>query len=156
MNLVLRNRNGFPYPFAVQRAPFNGSFDRLLNSVAKDYFAPEVTVPAGARTAPRLDVTESEKAYVIEAELPGVTKENVKISVDGKQVRLEAEVKRETDRKEGETVVFSERSIEKFARSFTLKTEVDDTRSTAKLENGILTLTLPKKEALHPKQIQVQ
>jgi HSP20 family protein len=98
---------------------------------------------------------------VVEAELPGVVKEDVKISVDGNQVTLEAEVKRKVEHKDGEsqqgeTVVFAERTVQKFARSFTLAVEVDDERTVAKLENGILTLTLPKKEALRPKQIQVQ
>lgn len=156
MNLVLRNRHGFPLPFAFRRAPVDGSFDRLFNSVVEDYFAPATGKAASAGIAPRVNVTESDKAYVVEAELPGVVKENVKISVDGKHVTLEAEVKREVERKEGETVVFAERSAQKFARSFSLSAEVDDERTVAKLENGILTLTLPKKEALRPKQIQVQ
>jgi len=156
MNLVLRNRNGFPMPFAIRRAPVSGSFDRLFDSVVEDYFAPAKNKTASATIAPRVNVTESEKAYVVEAELPGVVKENVKISVDGKQVTLEAEVKREVERKEGETVVFAERTVQKFARSFTLATEVDDEHTVAKLENGVLTLTLPKKEAMRPKHIQVQ
>lgn len=159
MNLVLRNRHGFPLPFAFRRAPVDGSFDRLFNSVVEDYFAPaagKAATAASAGIAPRVNVTESDKAYIVEAELPGVVKENVKISVDGKHVTLEAEVKREVERKEGETVVFAERSAQKFARSFSLSAEVDDERTVAKLENGILTLTLPKKEALRPKQIQVQ
>lgn len=156
MNLVLRSRNGFPVPFTVRHAPLDGSFDSLVNGIVEDYFAPAKAKTIATRAAPRINVTESEKAYVVEAELPGVTKENVKISVDGKQVTLEAEVKREVERKEGEIVVISERTVEKFARSFTLTSEVDDLRTVAKLENGILTLTLPKKEELRPKQILVQ
>lgn len=156
MNLVLRNRHGFPLPFAFRRTPVDGSFDRLFDSVVEDYFAPVKSKTASASVAPRVNVTESDKAYVVEAELPGVTKENVKISVEGKHVALEAEVTRDTERKEGETVVFAERSIQKFARSFAFAAEVDNDRSVAKLENGILILTLPKKEELRPKQIQVQ
>jgi len=156
MNFVLRNHNGFPVPFAFRRTPVNGSFDRLFDSVVEDYFAAPKNKTASAGIAPRINVTESEQAYVVEAEIPGVTKENVKISVDGKHVTLEAEVKRDVERKEGETVVFAERTVQKFSRSFTLAAEVDDERTVAKLENGILTLTLPKKEALRPKQIQVQ
>jgi HSP20 family protein len=156
MNLVLRNHNGFPLPFAFRRSGANNSFDRLFDSVVEDYFAPTKSKVAHAHVAPRIDVTESDKAYIVEAEIPGVAKENIKISVDGKNVTLEAEVKREVEQKEGETVVFAERSVKKFSRSFTLATEVDDERTVAKLENGVLTLTLPKKEELRPKQIQVQ
>jgi len=155
MNLVLR-KHGFPRSFAVGRTPLNGSLDELFDSMVKGYFAPAGAEVSSARNTPRVNVVESDKAYVVEAELPGVSKENVKISVDGNKVTLEAEVKRETDRSEGEKVVYSERSIQKFARSFTLKSDVDDTRTTAKLENGILTLTLPKKEELQPKHIPVQ
>jgi len=158
MNLVLRNRHGFPIPFAFHRTPVNGSFDRLLDSVVEDYFAPHKSKAASTTLAPRINVTESETSYVVEAEMPGVTKENVKISVDGNHVTLEAEVKRDTEKKEGETVVFAERSVQKFARSFTLASEVDDARSIAKLEHGVLTLTLPKKVEIQPqpKHIQVQ
>ena len=161
MNLVLRHRHGFPLPFALHRAAGNGSFDRLFDSMVEDRFSPATGKAAGAAIAPRVDVTESKTAYVVEAELPGVVKEDVKISVDGNQVTLEAEVKRKVEHKDGEsqqgeTVVFAERTVQKFARSFTLAVEVDDERTVAKLENGILTLTLPKKEALRPKQIQVQ
>ncbi|HSY26258.1 MAG TPA: Hsp20/alpha crystallin family protein [Burkholderiaceae bacterium] len=159
MNFVLRNHNGFPVPFAFRRTPANGSFDRLFDSVVEDYFAApknKTTKTANTSIAPRINITESEQAYIVEAEIPGVTKENVKISVDGKHVTLEAEVKRDVESKEGETVIFAERTVQKFSRSFTLAVEVDDERTIAKLENGILTLTLPKKEALRPKQIQVQ
>ncbi len=80
----------------------------------EDYFAP-TRIEASLRLAtPRIDVAESEKAYIVEAELPGVAKENIKISVDGNVVTLEAEVKRDTARKEGETVVLAERTVEKF------------------------------------------
>jgi HSP20 family protein len=155
MNLVLRNRNGFPVPFAFRRTPVDSSFERLINSVVEGYFSQDQGKEA-ASVAPRINVTESESAYVVEAEIPGVTKENVTIAIEGKRVTLEAEVKRETERKEGETLLFSERTIEKFARSFTLSAEVDDERTVAKLENGILTLTLPKKEELKPRKILVE
>ncbi|MBV8666139.1 MAG: Hsp20/alpha crystallin family protein [Burkholderiaceae bacterium] len=159
MNLVLRSRNGYPTPFAFRRA--SGSLDRLFDNMVEDFFAPGGAHTRAAGTqiaahAPRINLSESATAYVVEAELPGVAKENVKISVDGNVVTLEAEVKRDTERKEGETVVFAERRTEKFARSFTLASEVDDEKSVAKLENGVLTLTLPKKAELLPKQIQVQ
>jgi HSP20 family protein len=152
MSLVLRNR-AYPTPYSFRRV--NG-FDRLFDSFFDGFTPSETSNTTSAHVSPRINIIESAAAYVVEAELPGVAKENVNISVDGKLVTIEAEVKRGTERKEGETVVFAERSIEKFSRSFKLAVEVDDTKSVAKLENGILTLTLPKKEALRPKQIAVQ
>ena len=154
MSLVLRSR-GYTAPYSFRRVPVNG-FDRLFDSFFDGYLPASASTAAAAHASPRIDVTESATAYVVEAELPGVVKENVGISVDGKLVTITAEVKRETERKEGETVVFAERGTEKFSRSFKLAVEVDDAKSVAKLENGILTLTLPKKEALRPKQIAVQ
>ena len=156
MSIVLRNHRGYSVPFSFRRVPVTGPFEHLFDSLVDDYFAPAKSDAAPVTVAPRLNVTESATAYVVEAELPGVTKENVKIAVDGKLVTLEAEIKREVQAKEGETVVFAERTTEKFSRSFKLAAEVDDSRSVAKLENGILTLTLPKKEELRPKHIQVQ
>jgi len=152
MSLVLRNRS-YATPYAFRRV--NG-FDRLFDSFFDGHFPAQESGASSAAVAPRINVTESAAAYVVEAELPGVAKENVNISVDGKLVTIEAEVKRNTERVEGETVVFAERSTEKFSRSFKLAVEVDDGKSAAKLENGVLTLTLPKKEALRPKQIAVQ
>ena len=154
MSLVLRNR-AYATPYSFHRVPVNG-FDRLFDSFFDGYLSPSPSASSTASIAPRINVTESATAYVVEAELPGVAKENVNISVDGQLVTIEAEAKREAERKEGETVVFAERSTEKFSRSFKLAVEVDDSKSAAKLENGILTLTLPKKEALRPKQIAVQ
>jgi HSP20 family protein len=154
MSIVLRNR-GYATPYSFRRIPVNG-FDRLFDSFFDGSFPGSADAAAPAHVSPRINIVESATAYVVEAELPGVAKENVNISVDAKLVTIEAEVKRDTERKEGETVVFAERSTEKFSRSFKLAAEVDDSKSVAKLENGILTLTLPKKEALRPKQIAVQ
>jgi len=159
MNLVLRNRHGFPTPFSFRRIPADGSIEHLIDTMFDGYFSPTQSKAATGATggiAPRINITESESAYVVEAEIPGVSKENVKISIEGKRVTLEAEVKRDTERKEGETLVFAERTAEKFVRSFTLSSEVDDEKTVAKLENGILTLTLPKRAELQPKKILVQ
>ena len=154
MNFVVRNHNGFP--FAVRRAPAHSTFDRLFDTAFDDLFHAPRTKASENSVAPRINVSESEEAYTVEAEIPGVTKENVKISVEGKKVTLEAEVKREAEEKDGENTVRVERTVRKFARSFLLPKEVDDTQSAAKLENGILTLTLPKKAEARAKQISVQ
>ncbi len=155
MNLILRNRNGFPLPIALRPTSFDEPFSRLIDSVLEDYFAP-VQTREPLVSAPRMNVTESEQAFEVEAELPGVTKENLNISVDGKRVSIEAEIKRASERKEGEKVIREERVVKKFARNFILTGEVDETRAAAKLENGILQLSLPKKAEAQPKQIPIQ
>ena len=159
MNFVVRNHNGFPVPYAFRRTPVNGyagSFDRLFDSVFDDFFTASKSRATNDSVAPRLSVKEDQQAYIVEAEIPGVTKENVKISVEGNVVTLEAEVKRQVEQKDGDNVTQVEKTVRKFARRFTLAKDVDDAQSVAKLENGILTLTLPKKAELRPKQIIVQ
>jgi len=80
----------------------------------------------------------------------------LRVSVDGQRVTIEAEVKRETERKEGETVVHAERIIRKYARSLELTGEIDDANAVAKLENGVLSLVLPRKQAVQSRLLAIQ
>ncbi|MCU6498476.1 Hsp20/alpha crystallin family protein [Rugamonas sp. A1-17] len=93
----------------------------------------------------KLDVAETEQAYSVKAELPGMKKEDIKVDVDGNRVTISAETKRESEQKEGETVVRSERYVGQLYRSFTLEKDVDDGKAEAKYQDGVLELTLPKK-----------
>lgn len=97
--------------------------------------------------SPALDVTESERAYTVQLEMPGVAKEDVKIAIDGRRVSVEARSQRSDEKKDGERVVYRERSVSSYARSFTLPQDIDQTESQAKLDNGVLTLTLTKRRA---------
>ncbi len=153
MNLILRNRSGYPLPGSLRTTVFGN----LLASMLDDFLAP---APEGTRESavysPRIDLTENDKGYLIEADLPGVAKNDLKVSVDGQRVTIEAEVKRETERKEGETVVHVERLVRKYARSMELPGEVDDANAVAKLENGVLSLVLPKKQAVQSRLLTIQ
>lgn len=93
----------------------------------------------------KLEVKETEQAYDVKAELPGMKKEDIKVDIDGNRVSISAEVKRESEKKEGETVVRSERYYGQQYRSFTLENDVDDSKAVAKYQDGVLQLTLPKK-----------
>ncbi|GJI97058.1 MULTISPECIES: Hsp20/alpha crystallin family protein [Duganella] len=93
----------------------------------------------------KLDVAETEQAYSVKAELPGMKKEDIKVDVEGNRVTISAETKRESEQKEGKTVVRSERYVGQLYRSFTLEKEVDDGKAEAKYQDGVLELTLPKK-----------
>jgi HSP20 family protein len=104
----------------------------------------------------KVDVAEKNGAYVVTAELPGVKKEDIHISIDGAQVTLEAEVKREKEASKDERVLHSERVYGKVMRSFTLPQEVDESKAQAKFQDGVLELTLPKKAAAQRKQISIQ
>ncbi len=153
MNLILRNR----HPFALRSPASDRSVERLVDSLFDDFFAPRaLSAQEPVATSPRIQLVETAQAYEVQAELPGVAREDIKLTVDQRLVTIEAEVKRETERKEGEAVIHTERVVSKYARSFTLAAELDEARVVARLENGVLTLTLPKKEEKQPKQIAIQ
>ena len=109
-----------------------------------------------AEAAIKLEVSEDDKAYHVKAELPGVKKEDIDVQIDGNQVSLSAEVKREAEKKEGETVVHSERYYGRQYRSFTLDKDIDRAKAEAKFENGVLDLTLPKNGDKPAQRVQVQ
>lgn len=104
----------------------------------------------------RMDVSEDDKSYRVKAEIPGVKKEDIKISIDRNQVSISAEVKRESEEKKGETVLRSERYYGNQYRGFTLAQDVDEGKAEAKYEDGILLLTLPKRESTSAKQLAVK
>jgi HSP20 family protein len=104
----------------------------------------------------KIDVTENDAAYTVRAEIPGVKKEDVKVQVEGNRVSISCETKQEKEEKEGERVIYRECNQGSSYRTFTLGSEVDDTKAEAKYENGTLELTLPKKEGKTAKRIEVK
>ncbi|HYC46528.1 MAG TPA: Hsp20/alpha crystallin family protein [Burkholderiales bacterium] len=111
---------------------------------------------AWGQAAPiRIDVSESEKAYRLVAEMPGVRKEDINVSIDGNEVTISAEVKNEKQADEGERTLRSERFYGKVSRTLTLGFPIDEAGAQAKYADGVLELTLPKSEAAMPKRITV-
>jgi HSP20 family protein len=104
----------------------------------------------------KMDVTEQNGAYLVKAEIPGVGKDDIQVSIEGNQVTIGAEVKREKDVKDGERVLRSERYFGSVYRGFTLPVEVDESASEAKYENGVLQLKLVKKPASAGRKLAVQ
>lgn len=103
----------------------------------------------------RLDVHEDDKAYRVKAEIPGVDKNDIDLSIDGNQIAISAEIKREAKKKEGEREICSERYYGKVYRAFSTPTDVDSTKAEAKYDNGVLTLTLPKKSNGHSRKVAI-
>ena len=103
----------------------------------------------------RIDVKENATDYVVQAELPGVARDDIHVQIDGNRVSISAEVKRESEQKEGDRVLRSERYYGSLARSFSLANDIDDARSVARFENGVLALTLPKKSAPGARKLQI-
>jgi len=84
-----------------------------------------------------------------------VKKEDINVQVDGNRVSISAEVRRESEKKDGERVLRSERYYGAVARSFSLGSEMEESKAVAKFENGVLTLTLPKKVAPAAKRLAI-
>jgi HSP20 family protein len=103
----------------------------------------------------KMDVKESNGDYKIKAEIPGVKKDDIHVSIEGNRVSISAEVKKEKEVKEGEKVIRSERSYGMASRSFTLADEVDQSKVQAKYTDGVLELTLPKKPGSSRKEISI-
>ncbi len=103
----------------------------------------------------KMDLTENDKSYVVRAEIPGVNKEDIKVTVDGNMVSISAQVKHEKEKKEGEKVLCRERYQGSSYRSFTLASNVDEGKTQAKYDNGVLELTLPKKNGNGHKEIAI-
>ncbi|RKP52146.1 Hsp20/alpha crystallin family protein [Trinickia fusca] len=130
-------------PFSVESIPdlFQGLFSpmRLLTPFADV----------------KIDVTESDSAFTVRAELPGVDKKDIDVKIDGNVVSISAKAERSKALKEGERVIRSERYSGQLSRSFSLTCDIDDALATAKYLDGVLTLTLPKKTTASRKPLQI-
>jgi HSP20 family protein len=135
-------------------------FNDLVDDFFKGFLVRPVAYEGGRGTESlvrmKVDVTEKNGAYAVTAELPGVKKDEIQVSIDGAQVTLSAELKREKEVSQDERVLHTERTFGKVTRSFSLPQEVDEAKVEAKYRDGVLELTLPKKAAAQRKQITIQ
>jgi HSP20 family protein len=132
--------------------PFAGSG---IDELFRGFFTP-VRREQDGPAAIRIDVTENDKGYVVHAEIPGVSKEDIHVAIEGNQVSIGAEVKRETEKKDGERVLRTERYTGSVFRSFVLPSEIDESASEAKYEGGVLELKLAKKPVIAGRKLTVQ
>jgi HSP20 family protein len=133
--------------------PLEEAFENLVHGIPMWLPLPEAR--ASTPTQFRMDVTENDKEYQVLAELPGVRKEEISITINGNEVAVSAEVKREKDIKNSGAVLHAERYFGKLQRSFALGQEVDEAAAQAKYNDGVLELTLPKKAAAAVKRLAV-
>jgi HSP20 family protein len=128
--------------------PFEDVFRRMFRPIRweGEAAAPEIKV----------DVEESDKSYVVKAEIPGVKKEDIDVQIDGNVVTISAESKREKKVEEKGKVIRSERYYGSMLRSFSLASDVDQAEASAKYADGILELTLPKKATSAAKKLTVK
>jgi HSP20 family protein len=113
--------------------------------------ADDVNLPADIR----VDVSENDKEYLVSAEIPGANKDDIRVSIDGNYVSISADIKKDKEEKHGRSLV-RETYRGNVSRGFTLATDVDDKAAVAKLENGVLHLTLPKREGSGSRTLKIE
>ncbi len=104
----------------------------------------------------RMDVKENEKDYTVHAELPGVRKEDVQVTIEGNTLAVSAETKKATEEKEGDKLLRRERYFGKVYRGISLGQEVDEAGASARFENGVLELVLPKKAVTAARRLTIE
>jgi len=132
-------------PF-VMTDPLDTLFRGFFRPVQMDKEVPQI----------RMDVKEDEKGYTVHADIPGVNKDDIHVTLDGNTVSISAEVKKNSEQKEGEKVLRRERYVGHASRSFSLENEVDEASASARYQDGVLELVLPKKAAAAAKRLAIQ
>jgi HSP20 family protein len=132
-----------------------GRFDRLFNEMLQDVWGAPSPGGVGRPWAPAVDVKESEEALIFQVELPGLTKDDVEITIENNVLTLAGERKFEQEAK-GENYHRLERAYGTFSRSFTLPTGVQTDKVDASFEHGVLILHLPKQEESKPRKISIR
>lgn len=132
--------------------PADDAFDDLF----RGFFMRPVRFEGQADVQIKMDVSEDDKAYTVHAEIPGVKKEDIHVTIDGNQIAISAEIRNEKEVKEGEKVLRSERYYGKVSRAFTLGQDVDEAAAQAKYDNGVLELRLPKQVAAKARKLTIQ
>jgi HSP20 family protein len=133
---------------------FNRAFSPLFNGEASTATTPAETENVTRAWAPRVDILENETSYQVTAELPGVKKEDVEITVENNLLTLKGERKfeKEVDKEQYHRI---ERTYGSFLRSFTLPSRVVQDQVQAKFDNGLLLITIPKAAEARPKKIEI-
>ena len=103
----------------------------------------------------KIDVAESDAAYTVKAEMPGLQKSDIDVKIDGNVVSIGAKAERNKEWKEGERVIRSERYSGVISRSFSLASDIDEAKSSAQYQDGVLSLRLAKKVDSPKKRLQI-
>ena len=142
----------------IRREPYGSIFDQLFS----DYFT-RGNWPLTARSEElptsvlaRMDVVDKGDRYLVTVDLPGVKKEDIRVTVEGARVSIAAESKSQTETKEGDKVLHTERYASSYARSFELPTEVTEEKADANYENGVLRLALPKRAHVEGRRLTIR
>lgn len=135
-------------------AAMQSAMDRLFNDSLRSWTGMDEGL-AGTMSLP-IDVHETDNAYIVTTELPGVSPENINVRLQDNVLMIDGELPEQKIQKEGQRTLMQERRYGKFSRYVRLPQQVDPNKVEAQYENGILTLTVTKSEAAQPRQIPVK
>ena len=143
---VLTHPQAFARRAAI-RPVWSRAVERLLDE--------QTETPQATAQVPAMDVSETDTAYTLNFDLPGIVKEQVKVTLDGRRVSVDAAPAEAAAEAAGARIVYRERSAPRFARTVTLPVELDTARTTAAFVDGVLTLNIAKKAVAGPTTITV-
>jgi HSP20 family protein len=128
---------------------------RSMDDFLKDMGFKDALKDFGRPSPIRLDVTESEQAYLIKAELPGFKVDDISVDIDGNRVSISAESRQEHEETNGQKVVRRERHTGQYFRSFSLAQDIDADKAVARYRDGVLDMELPKLLGGSAKRLQI-
>ncbi len=135
-------------PFDMTVEPFDDLFRGFFRPVRFEGQAQPMQI--------KVDVKENDASYTVHADIPGVKKEDIHVTIDGNQISISAEMKKEKEEKDGDKVLRRERYFGKVSRSFALEQDIDEGASSAKYNDGVLELALPKKKTVAMKKLTIE
>jgi HSP20 family protein len=137
--------------------PFAGSglLDEFFRDVNPGYFVKPLHGD-GLPSHIKVDVKETANELVVEAEIPGASKENINVTIDDNHLTISAEISQLDSQNKDEKVLRTERYFGLVSRSFKLPSDIDEQSSSARYENGILTLNLAKKVKQTGQRLSIQ
>ena len=133
---------------------YNPNTVDLLDNVSRWFDDVLIEPSLGSATLPAVDVRETEEAYLMEVELPGLSEKDVEVKLDNTLLTISSSKEEKKEEKNG--YVMRERRSARFSRSFVLPEGVDREKIDAEFKNGVLNLTFPKVPAVKPKTIEIK
>jgi len=129
-----------------------GDVDNIMNGFFRAPMTPNLDTSV---RLPAIDISETDLAYLVKTDLPGMRKQDLNITIDDGILTINAEHLEEADEKKNGRLIRQERNYGKFCRRLRIGTDVDDKKVTAKYQEGVLSLTLPKEETARPHRVKV-
>jgi HSP20 family protein len=129
--------------------------DTGMDELFRGFFKPVRMEGTRTPVTIKMDVTETADGYMVHAEMPGVKKEDINVQIEGNEITITAEIKRDWEKKEGDKVLRSERYYGNIYRGFTLPYELDEAKSVAKFDAGVLELKLVRKAGAPSRKLPV-